>query len=179
DIFPYTTLFRSRTSGRQDMRYNPLAIDEDYYIPVRGAQSGTKIETLAGGQHVTATEDVQYIQSKLFSALKVPKPYLNYDENLSSKATLAQTDVRFSRTIAAIQKIIVAEMTKLAMIHLYAKGFDGEDLINFELKLSNPSTVAVQQKLELWATKMDVAGTAKETRLVDERWIQKVLLELT
>jgi len=168
-----------RTSGRQDMRYNPLAIDEDYYIPVRGAQSGTKIETLAGGQHVTATEDVQYIQSKLFSALKVPKPYLNYDENLSSKATLAQTDVRFSRTIAAIQKIIVAEMTKLAMIHLYAKGFDGEDLINFELKLSNPSTVAVQQKLELWATKMDVAGTAKETRLVDERWIQKVLLELT
>lgn len=168
-----------RTSGRQDMRYNPLAIDEDYYIPVRGAQSGTKIETLAGGQHVTATEDVQYIQSKLFSALKVPKPYLNYDENLSSKATLAQTDIRFSRTIAAIQKIIVAEMTKLAMIHLYAKGFDGEDLINFDLRLSNPSTVAIQQKLELWATKMDIAGTAKETRLVDERWIQKTLLELT
>lgn len=168
-----------RTSGRQDMRYNPLAIDEDYYIPVRGSQSGTKIETLAGGQHVTATEDVQYIQSKLFAALKVPKPYLNYDENLSSKATLAQTDVRFSRTISAIQKIIVAELTKLAMIHLYAKGFDGEDLINFDLKLSNPSTVAVQQKLELWATKMDVAGTAKETKLVDERWIQKVVLELT
>lgn len=168
-----------RTSGRQDLRYNPLAIDEDYYIPVRGNQSGTKIETLAGGQHVTATEDVQYIQSKLFAALKVPKPYLNYDENLSSKATLAQTDVRFSRTISAIQKIIIAEMTKLAMIHLYAKGFDGEDLINFELKLSNPSTVALQQKLELWATKMDVAGTAKETKLVDERWIQKVLLELT
>lgn len=168
-----------RTTGRQDLRYNPLAVDEDYYIPVRGNQSGTKIETLAGGQHVTATEDVQYIQSKLFAALKVPKPYLNYDENLSSKATLAQEDVRFSRTIGNIQKIMIAEMTKLAMIHLYAKGFDGEDLINFELKLSNPSTVAIQQKLELWATKMDVAGTAKETGLVDSRWIQRTVLELT
>lgn len=97
----------------------------------------------------------------------------------NSKATLAQTDVRFSRTISAIQKIIVSEMNKLAMIHLFAKGFDGEDLLNFELKLSNPSTVALQQKLELWATKMDIAGTAKEAKLVDERWIQKVLLELT
>lgn len=168
-----------KNSGRMDMRYNPLAVDEDYYIPVRGAASGTKIETLAGGQHVTATEDVQYIQSKLFAALKVPKPYLNFDENLSSKATLAQEDIRFSRTIAGIQKIIIAELNKLAMIHLFAKGFDGEDLINFELKLSNPSSVAVQQKLELLASKADVAGTLKDTKLVDERWIQKNVLELT
>lgn len=168
-----------KNSGRADMRYNPLAVDEDYYIPVRGTQSGTRIETLAGGQHVTATEDVQYIQSKLFAALKVPKPYLNYDENLSSKATLAQEDIRFSRTIGGIQKIILSEMNKLAMIHLFAKGFDGEDLINFELKLSNPSSVAVQQKLELWATKADVAGTLKDTVLVDEKWIQKNVLELT
>jgi len=168
-----------KNSGRMDMRYNPLAIDDDYYIPVRGTQTGTKIETLAGGQHVTATEDVQYIQSKLFSALKVPKPYLNFDENLSSKATLAQSDIRFSRTIGGIQKIIIAEMNKLAMIHLYAKGFDGESLINFELKLSNPSSVAIQQKLELWASKAEVAGRLKETKLVDERWIQKNVLELT
>jgi len=168
-----------RTTGRQDLRYNPLAVDEDYYIPVRGGQSGTKIDTLAGGTHVTATEDVAYIQSKLFAALKVPKPYLNYDENLSSKATLAQEDVRFSRTIGNIQKIVIAEMTKLAMIHLFSKGFDGEDLIDFEIKLSNPSTIAIQQKLELWATKMDIAGTAKETGLVDARWIQRNILDLT
>ena len=168
-----------RTTGRQDLRYNPLAVDEDYYIPVRGGQSGTKIDTLAGGTHVTATEDVAYIQSKLFAALKVPKPYLNYDENLSSKATLAQEDIRFSRTIGNIQKIIISELTKLAMIHLFAKGFDGEDLIDFEIKLSNPSTVAIQQKLELWSTKMDIAGTAKETGLVDARWIQKNILDLT
>lgn len=97
----------------------------------------------------------------------------------SSKATLAQEDIRFSRTISGIQKIVLSEMNKLAMIHLYAKGFDGEDLIDFELKLSNPSSVAAQQKLELWATKADVAGTLKDTALVDEKWVQKNVLELT
>jgi hypothetical protein len=168
-----------RSDGRQDLRFNPVSIEEDYFIPVRGNQSGTKIDTLAGGQHVTATEDVEYIRSKIFAAVKVPKPFINFDENLSAKASLAQQDVRFSRTITSLQRIVLAELNKLAMIHLYAKGFDGEDLINFELKLSNPSSVAMQQKLELWATRVDIAGTAKETRLVDEKWIQRNLLDFT
>lgn len=168
-----------RNSGRIDQRYNPISIGDDYYLPVRGSQTGTKIDTLAGGQNATAVEDVKYLQQKLFAALQVPKPYLNFDENLSAKASLAQQDIRFSRTIAILQRIVIAELNKLAMIHLYSKGFDGEDLINFELRLSNPSTVAMQQKLEAIATKFDIAGTAKETKLVDEEWIQRRILELT
>lgn len=168
-----------RTNGRIDQRYNPISIDEDYFLPVRGGQTGTKIETLAGGQNATATEDVKYLQQKMFAAIQVPKPYLNFDENLSAKASLAQQDVRFSRTISVLQRVVIAELNKMAMIHLYTKGFDGEDLINFELKLSNPSTVAMQQKLEALSTKFEIAGTAKETKLVDEDWIQKRILELT
>jgi len=168
----------SRT-GKEDLRYNAQSMLDDYFIPIRGGQSGTKIDTLSGGQHVSATEDVEYIQRKLFAALKVPKPYMNFDENLSAKASLAQMDIRFSRTIQSFQKIIIAELNKLAMIHLFTKGFDGPDLIDFELKLSNPSSVALQQKLELWSVKFDTAGTAKETKLVDEHWIQKNILELT
>lgn len=168
-----------RTSGRIDQRYNPLSIDEDFYIPVRGGQTGTKIETLAGGQNATAVDDVKYLQQKLFAAIQVPKPYLNFDENLSAKASLAQQDVRFSRTISVLQRVIISELNKMAMIHLYSKGFDGEDLIAFELKLSNPSTVAMQQKLEALSTKFDIAGKAKETLLVDEDWIQRKVLELT
>lgn len=152
---------------------------DDYFIPVRGNAQGTKVESLAGATHATATEDVEYIQSKMFAALKVPKPYMNFDENLSAKASLSQMDVRFSRTIQGFQKIIVAELNKLAMIHLFAKGFDGADLIDFELKLSNPSSVALQQKLELWDVKFATGGSAKETGLVDKHWIQKNLLQLT
>ena len=151
-----------RQTGRVDLRYNPMSVEEDYFIPVRGGESGTKIDTLAGGQNTAAVEDVAYIQKKLFAALKIPRAYLGYDEMLSSKATLAQEDIRFSRTINVIQKTMMAELNKLAIIHLYAHGFDGDDLQNFTLRLSNPSTVAQQQKLELWRAKFEIAGSAPE-----------------
>lgn len=165
-------------TGRVDLRYNPLSVDEDYFIPIRGSESGTKIDTLAGGTNVTAIEDVEYIQKKLFSALKIPKAYLGYDEALSSKATLAQEDIRFSRSIARIQKVILSELNKLAIIHLYCHGYDGDDLLDFELQLSNPSTIAQQQKLELIRTKFDISAAAPEG-LVDRYWIRKNVMGLT
>lgn len=167
-------------TGRIDYRFNPVTIDDDYFIPVRGNNTATKVESLAGGQHVTATEDIELIQSQLFAALGVPKAYLGYDEALSSKATLAQEDIRFSRTINIIQKIVIAELNKLAMLHLYACGFDGEDLVNFDLKLSTPSTIALQQKLDIWSTKFEIVNTilSMEERPVDMIWVQKEILGL-
>ncbi|HIL26378.1 MAG TPA: hypothetical protein EYG21_03150 [Nitrospinaceae bacterium] len=168
----------NKSDGRVDLRYNPLSVDEDYFIPVRGGDSGTKIESLAGGQNTAAIEDVEYIQKKMFAALKIPKAYLGYDEDIGAKATLAQEDIRFSRTIARIQKTVISELNKLAMIHLYAHGFTGEDLIDFELKLSNPSSIAQQQKLELISTRFDIAGKVPEG-MVDKRWVRKNVLGLT
>ena len=149
-----------RSTGRIDFRNNPLETLEDYFIPVRGTESGTKIDTLAGGQHVSATEDVEYIQKKLFAALKIPRAYLGYDEMLSSKATLAQEDIRFSRTIQQIQKVIISELQRLAYIHLFMNGYEGDDMFDFELKLNNPSSIAQQQKLELFARKFEIIGSA-------------------
>jgi len=151
-----------RATGRLDLRYAPLSIEDDYFIPVRGGESGTRIDTLAGGQNAAAVEDVAYIQKKLFAALKIPRAYLGYDEMLSSKATLAQEDIRFSRTINVIQKVLISELNKLAIIHLYSNGFDTEELQNFTLRLSNPSTVAQQQKLEIWRSKFEIAGSIPE-----------------
>jgi len=167
-----------QTTGRLDLRYNPLAVDDDYFIPVRGGESGTKIDTLAGGQNAAAVEDVQYIQKKLFAALKIPKAYLGYDEEIGAKATLAQEDIRFSRTIARIQKVIISELNKMAMIHLYSHGFTDDELLNFHLTLNNPSSVAQLQKLELIKTKFEIAGTAPEGA-VDRQWIRKNILGLT
>ena len=177
-----TSLKRSqivdKTTGKVDLRYNPLSVDEDYFLPVRGGESGTRIDTLAGGQNAAAIEDVEYVQKKLFAALKIPKAYLGYDEEIGAKATLAQEDIRFSRNIARIQKTIVAELNKLAMIHLYAHGYEDDDLVDFELKLSNPSSIAQQQKLELIRTKFEIAGSAPEG-LVSRSYIRKSILELT
>jgi len=168
----------AKSSGNVDLRYNPMSVDEDYFIPVRGGDSGTKIESLAGGQNTSAIEDVEYIQKKLFAALKIPKAYLGYDEDIGSKATLAQEDIRFSRTITRIQKTILAELNKLAMIHLYAHGFTDEDLLEFEMQLSNPSAIAQQQKLELINTKFAIAGSAPEG-VVSRSWILKNVMGFT
>jgi len=163
-----------RSTGRVDLRYNPMSVDEDYFIPVRGGQTGTKVDNLAGGQNAAAIEDVQYIQKKLFAALKIPKAYLGYDEGLGAKATLSQEDIRFSRSINRIQRTIVSELNKLAIVHLYCNGFDGHDLLDFELKLTNPSTIAQQQKLELYNTKFTIAQAAKNIEnLVSMDWIRK------
>jgi hypothetical protein len=177
-----TSLKRNRlvdkANGKMDLRYNPLSVDEDYFIPVRGGETGTKIDSLAGGTNAAAIEDVQYIQKKLFAALKIPKAYLGYDEDIGAKATLAQEDIRFSRTISRIQKVVISELNKIAMVHLYSHGYEGEDLLDFTLKLSNPSTIAQQQKLELIASRFDIAGKAPEG-IVDRRWVRKNIMGLT
>ena len=167
-----------KDNGKVDLRYNPLSVDEDYFLPVRGGESGTRIDTLAGGQNTAAIEDVEYIQKKLFAALKIPRAYLGYDEDVGAKATLAQEDIRFSRTIQRIQKTVVSELNKMAMIHLYCHGYEGEELADFELHLSNPSTIAQQQKLELIRARFEIAGAAPEGS-VSRVWIQKNVLGLT
>jgi hypothetical protein len=168
----------AKSDGRVDLRYNPLSVDEDYFIPVRGGDSGTDITSLAGGQNTSAIEDVEYIQKKLFAALKIPKAYLGYDEEIGSKATLAQEDIRFSRAISRIQMTVVSELNKIAMIHLFSHGYSSEDLIDFELKMSNPSSMAQQQKLELISTRFDIAAKVPEG-IVDRRWVRKNVMGLT
>lgn len=154
----------NQTTGRVDLRYNPLSVDEDYFLPHRDGK-GSLIETLPGGSFTGDIEDVQYIQNKMFAALKIPKSYLGYEGDVGSKATLAQEDVRFSRTIQRMQKIMISELTKIAVIHLYLLGYRGEDLVDYEIKMSNPSTIAEQQKLELWRVKLEIAGSAQEGML--------------
>ena len=166
-----------KSTGKVDLRYNPLSVDEDYFLPVRGGESGTRIETLAGGQNTAAIEDVEYIQKKLFAALKIPRAYLGYDEEVGAKATLAQEDIRFSRCIQRIQKTVLSELNKMGMIHLFSHGFEGEDLIDFEVKLNNPSSIAQQQKLELIRTKFEIAGAAPEG-LVDKGWLRRNIMGL-
>lgn len=159
------------STGRVDLRYNPMSIDEDFYIPVRGTQSGTKIENLPGGQFTSAIDDVKYLRDKLFSAIKIPQAYLARGEGASEdKSTLAQKDIRFARTIQRLQKPIISELEKIGMIHLYTLGFRNDDLIKFKLSLNNPSKIAELQELEHFKVQLDAASSAKEQGF-SKRWI--------
>lgn len=164
-------------AGNVDQRYNPWAVDIDYFLPVRGGETGTKIETLPGGQNTTAIDDIEYFQNKLFAGLKIPKPYLNYAEALSGKANLSMSDIRISRTIRQIQQVMISELNKLATIHLAANGYTGEDLIDFSLQLSNPSTMAEQQQLELTRTRFEIAQSKPEQ--ISDRYVLKNVFGLT
>ena len=160
------------STGRVDLRYNPMSIEEDYYIPVR-AGSVTDIQSLAGAQNITAIDDIKYLRDKLFSALKVPQSYLSMGEGASEdKTTLAQKDIRFARTIQRLQRVIIAELTKVGIIHLYTLGFRGDDLLSFELALNNPSKIAELQELEHWKTKFDIAASATEGYF-SRRWVSE------
>ena len=167
------------TTGRVDLRYNPLSIEEDYFIPIRGGQSSTDIVNLPGGQFTAQIEDVKYLRDKLFSALKVPQSYLSMGEGATEdKTTLAQKDIRFARTIQRLQRVILAEMEKIGIVHLYTLGYRGDDLLGFKLSLNNPSKIAEMQELEHWKTKFDIAGAATEG-FFSRRWISENLLGLT
>lgn len=166
-------------TGRVDLRYNPLSVEEDYFIPVRGGES-SKIETLPGGQFTGDIDDVKYLRDKMFSALKIPAAYLsNGDEGgTEDKTTLAQKDVRFARTIQRLQRAVISELEKIGIIHLYTLGFRGDDLVSFRLKLNNPSKIAELQELEHWKQKFDIAGGATEN-FFSRRWIAQHIFNLS
>lgn len=164
-------------SGRVDLRYNAMSIDEDFYIPVRGSSNNTRIETLAGGQFTGDIEDVQYLRDKLFSALKVPKAYLAQSDAMEDKTTLSQKDIRFSRTIQRLQRVIVAELEKICIIHLYTLGFRDKDLLSFSLSLNNPSKIAELQELEHLRTKFDIAGAATDG-FFSKRWVYENVFKI-
>jgi len=165
-------------TGRVDLRYNPMSVDEDYFIPQRGGQS-SRVESLPGGTYTGDIDDVKYLRDKLFSALKVPMSYLSRGEGADEdKATLAQKDIRFARTIQRLQRAIISELEKVGIIHLYTLGYREEDLVSFKLKLNNPSRIAELQELEHWRTKFDVAGSATDG-FFSKRWIAKNVFSLS
>ncbi len=165
-------------TGRVDLRYNPMSVEEDYFIPVRGGVS-TSIESLPGGSFTGDIDDVKYLRDKMFSALKIPQSYLIRGEGgEEEKGALAQKDIRFARTVQRLQRSLISEMEKIATIHLYVLGYRGDDLINFKLKLNNPSKISEMQELETWNTKFSVAAQATEG-FFSKRWIAENIFDVS
>ena len=167
-----------QATGEYNLKYNMQNITEDFFLPVRGGDSGTRIESLPGLSY-EAVEDIDYLKNKLLAALRVPKAFIGYEESLGSKATLAAEDVRFARTIERIQRITISELTKIAIVHLYAQGYQDADLVDFELDLTNPSTIYETEKVELWNSKTQLASSMLQDGIVSTEWIYKNVFNFT
>jgi hypothetical protein len=157
-------------TGNYNLIYNQQNLLEDFFIPVRGNDTSTKIDT-AKGLEYNGIEDVAYFREKLFAALKIPKAFMGYEKDLTGKATLAAEDIRFARTVERLQRIIISELTKIGLVHLYAHGYTNESAANFTLSLTNPSIIYDQERIALFKEKIDLAKQAMEGSLLPRDFI--------
>lgn len=147
------------TTGQLDLRKNFASVDQDLFIPVRDPNASTPIDTLQSAQNLTAIDDIKYIQMKVLSALRIPKPFLNFEEQTGDGKNLSLLDIRFAKTINRIQQALIMELTKIGMIHLYLLGFQ-DDLNNFTITMNNPSSQVEMMNIENLAKKIDVVRNA-------------------
>lgn len=188
DIQPYVQRFAAQfkkdmvtdsSTGNVDMRFNQMAVDQDFFIPVRDPSAPNPIETLQGAQNLSEIADIEYIQKKLLTALRIPKAFLGFEEVVGDGRSLSLQDIRFARTINRIQKSMVAELNKIAIIHLFLLGFEDE-LGSFQLSLTNPSKQADLLTIDVWKEKMllykDAVMPIEGIAPVSQSWAKKHIL---
>lgn len=188
DIQPYVQRFAQQfkkdqvvdpQSGNVDMRFNQMAVDQDFFIPVRDPGAPNPIETLPGAQNLSEIADIEYIQKKLLTALRIPKAFLGFEEVVGDGRNLSLQDIRFARTINRIQKSMVAELNKIAIIHLFLLGFEDE-LGSFQLSLTNPSKQADLLTIDVWKEKMllykDAVAPIEGIAPTSQSWAKKHIL---
>ncbi len=172
------------SNGQVDMRYNQMAVDQDYFIPVRDPSQTNPIETLPGAQNLGEIADIEYIQKKLLAALRIPKAFLGFEEVVGEGKSLALMDIRFARTINRIQKSLIQELNKIALIHLYLTGMEDE-LNNFTLSLTNPSAQSDLLRIEQWKEKITLYkdATSDQSQMgilpVSHTWAKKNILGMS
>jgi hypothetical protein len=164
------TPYIDKQTGEYNLKYNMMNVMEDFYVPQRGATSNTKIDTIKGLEY-NAIDDVNFLRDEMLAALKIPKAFFGFEKDLTGKATLAAEDIRFARTVERIQRIVVSELYKIALVHLYTQGYDGEALANFELSLTVPSVIYEQEKVALWKEKIALAKDIQDSKLMPSDWI--------
>ena len=172
------TPYVDQNTGEYNLKYNMQNMMEDFFVPVRGNDSSTKIDTTKGLEYDGIT-DVVYLRDKIFAALKVPRAFLGYEENIEGKATLASEDIRFARTIERLQRIMVSELNKIALVHLYSQGYRDESLTNFELSMNSPSIIFEQEKIELMKSKAELSQALLDQKLLPTNWIYDNIYQLS
>ena len=169
--------FVDERTGDYNLKYNMQNLIEDYYMPVRGSDNGTSIDTLKGLEY-NMIDDINYLKGKMMAALKIPKAYLGYEEDTNGKATLAAMDIRFAKTIERVQRVIISELTKIAIVHLYAQGIDDDRLTNFSLELTIPSKIYEQEQVELYTSKVALIQQMQQTKMFSKEWMYEAVMKM-
>lgn len=169
----------NQNTGDYNLKYNVENQMEDYYIPIRGKESGTDISVLPGLSNDGYMDDIEYTREKMMAALKIPKAWLGYDKGVEGKSVLAAEDIRFARTIERLQNIVLSELKKIGIVHLYTQGYTDRDLINFKLELNSPSIVYKRQQVDLLTEQVNLAKSMRDTNLFSSKYIYENVFDLS
>ena len=172
------TPYIDQNTGDYNLKFNIQNMTEDFFIPIRGNDASTRIDT-AKGLDYDGTQDIEYLKAKMMASLKIPKPFLGYEEGVEGKSTLAGMDIRFARTVERVQRIIESELTKIALVHLYTQGFTDDQLADFSLELTTPSVIYEQEKIELFTAKTTVAQTMIDNKIFGKDWVYEHIYGLS
>ena len=169
--------FVDERTGEYNLKYNMMNLIEDYYMPVRGSDNGTSIDTLKGLEY-NMIDDINYLKGKLMAALKIPKAYVGYEEDTNGKATLASMDIRFAKTIERVQRVLISELTKIAIVHLYSQGINDDRLTDFTLELTVPSRIYEQEQVELYTSKVALIQQMQQTKMFSKEWMYESVMKM-
>lgn len=165
-------------TGEYNLNFNVNNMLEDYYLPVRGGQSGTEIDSISGVEY-DIVDDLEYAKDKVIAGLNIPKPFLSYEDVVDNRSNLVQQDMRFSRKIGRIQRIMLSEFNKIAAIHLMVHGISDEELLDFKLKLNISSVIYEQEQNELIDQRISLANDVIESKFFSREWAYKNILGLS
>ena len=165
--------FVNPSTGKMDLKFDPVSQDDDFYVPVRKGVEGTRIEVLGGPawQHM---DDVAYFQNKLFASMKVPKAYLAQDES-AARAVLSSEDVRFARSVLRVQRELRNGFKKIGRTHLAALNIDPSK-VEFEMNMTVPSAIFELAQLEVRNSRADLAARMREH--VSLHWVLSNVYQL-
>lgn len=163
--------FINPATGKMDMRFQPLSPDQDFFLGVRDGKESTRVEPLAGPVY-DAIEDIKYFENKLFAALKVPKPFLTYEES-TAKTNLSAEDARFARTVLRIQRELKNGYRKVCEVHLASRGINPL-AVNFSVEMTLPSAIFELAQLEIKSAELELAD--KFQAYAPQEWIMTQVL---
>jgi len=157
--------------GILGLRNNPMGMNEDLWLPMRGGQESTRVDVLAGPDY-QVVDDLEYFRDKFFSAIRVPRAYLGFDIEASRNA-LSNVDVRFAKATMRVQQQLIAGYSEACRMHLAILGVD-PDLADWELEMKLPSHIFELAQIELMGAKLDVAEKLKDW--LPKTWILERVL---
>ena len=161
----YQRRIPNKTGGGQnaiDASYNPIGINDDYFLATNAEGKGTKIETLGGGENLGVIDDLKYFNNKMIRGLGIPSSYLPTGPDDGTTAysdgkvgTAYVQEFRFSKYCQRLQNLASPIFDREFKMFLKNRGIEIDSSL-FELQMWPPQSLSEYRQLQLDGERINV-----------------------